>query len=63
MQPSDLTAIRRRMGLTQDGLAKLMNVDVRTIRRWESGERSIPGPAVALLELLKLLTEKGVKLD
>jgi transcriptional regulator with XRE-family HTH domain len=49
--PDDLKAARRALGLSADGLARMVRVeDGRTIRRWESGERDIPGPVTVLLE-------------
>ena len=41
------------MGLSQNGLAELLNVkNGRTIRKWESGENDIAGPAQVLLAIL-----------
>ena len=54
MSPDDFRAIRAKtLGLTPYELAPLMGVHVRTIQRWENGERSVPGIAVALLEYLQ----------
>ena len=36
----------------QSALARRLLVDSRTVRRWISGEREIPGPAIAAIELL-----------
>ena len=33
---------RATLSLTQENLANMFNVDVRTIRRWEKGENDIP---------------------
>lgn len=45
--------IRRKAGLTQSGLARRLRVsDLRTIRKWEAGEREISGPVSLLMELL-----------
>lgn len=53
MTPAELLAIRNRYGLTQSGLAALLRIsDRRTIRRWESGEIPITGPASIILELM-----------
>jgi DNA-binding transcriptional regulator YiaG len=48
----ELKAARTRLGLTQAGLAALLRVDGRTIRKWEAGDREIPGTAEVALEAL-----------
>lgn len=53
MTPSTFKSIRQRAGLTQSGLAAVLRVDdLRTIRRYEKGEREISGPVSLLMELL-----------
>lgn len=53
MTPADLKAARHALGLSAEGFAKLMRVESgRTVRRWESGERDIPGPVQALVDAL-----------
>lgn len=53
MTPDDLKAIRKRYGLTIRGLAALLRIrDEKTIRRWESGEVPVSGPASIVLELM-----------
>ena len=53
MLPADFNAIRKRAGLTQSGLAERLRIkDLRTIRKWEAGEREISGPVSLLMELL-----------
>jgi DNA-binding transcriptional regulator YiaG len=53
MTPATFKAIRQRAGLTQSGLAALLRIgDLRTIRRWEAGEREISGPVCILMEML-----------
>ena len=48
---------RRALGLSTNQCAELFKVsDGRTIRRWEKGERDIPGPAQVLMRAL--LAEK-----
>jgi transcriptional regulator with XRE-family HTH domain len=49
--PEELKAARHALGLSADGLARMVRVeDGRTVRRWEAGEREIPGPVIVLLE-------------
>jgi DNA-binding transcriptional regulator YiaG len=53
MNPATFKAIRTRAGLSQSGLAALLRVeDVRTIRRYELGERAVSGPVSLLMELI-----------
>jgi transcriptional regulator with XRE-family HTH domain len=50
--PADLKAARHALGLSADGLARMVRVeDGRTVRRWEAGEREIPGPVTVLMEI------------
>jgi DNA-binding transcriptional regulator YiaG len=53
MTPATFKSIRQRAGLTQSGLAAVLRIeDLRTIRRYEHGEREISGPVSYLMELL-----------
>jgi DNA-binding transcriptional regulator YiaG len=52
MPPEELRAIRTEMGDTQAQAAERYGVDLRSYKRWELGERSIPGPVVVLSGLL-----------
>lgn len=53
MTPSDLLALRHRLGLTQAALAPLLGAGgARTIRMWESGRRKIPRSVEMLAENL-----------
>lgn len=42
MTSAKLRSARERLGMTQQQLADALGVDLRTIRRWENGEREIP---------------------
>jgi DNA-binding transcriptional regulator YiaG len=44
----ELRAIREELGLQQNEAPQLFGVALNTYKRWERGERSIPGPAVIL---------------
>ena len=35
--PAEVAALRHMMGLSQDHMARLLGVNVRTVRSWESG--------------------------
>lgn len=54
VKPEVFKRIRtERLGMTQSQLAAVLRIDdIRTIRRWETGERSISGPVTFLMELL-----------
>jgi transcriptional regulator with XRE-family HTH domain len=48
---TDFRAAREVLGLSADALARMLNVDDgRTIRRWEAGERELPGPVIVMME-------------
>lgn len=51
MTPAELKSARHALGLSAEGFAKWVRVESgRTVRRWESGERDIPGPVQVLVE-------------
>lgn len=53
MKPAAVKAIRKRYGLSVEGLAALLRIGSRrTVMRWESGEVPISGPASIVLELM-----------
>lgn len=43
MTPAELRVARERLGLTGDAIAQLLDVEGRTLRRWEAGTSLIPG--------------------
>jgi DNA-binding transcriptional regulator YiaG len=54
--PADLKSARTALGLSAEGFARLVRVESgRTVRRWEAGERDIPGPVQVLVDLLLAL--------
>lgn len=55
MTPDQLRTARARLGLTQAGLARALRMadnGARTIRRYEAGTRTIPGPVELAVEYL-----------
>lgn len=44
--PKRLRQARQMLGLSQPDLAKILDVDPRTLRRWELGQMPIPRTAV-----------------
>jgi len=45
--------VRAKLELTQSQFARLVHVEVSTIRNWEQGRRQPEGPALALLTALE----------
>lgn len=53
MTANEFRSARTRLGLSQAGLGALMRCDERTVRRWEAGDREVPGPVEVLLQALE----------
>ena len=51
LQPGDVAALRRFIGLTQAKFAEALGISVHTLRNWEQDRRSPVGPALALLRI------------
>ncbi len=49
--PERLESFREAVGLSSRGLARLLRVDNRTLRRWRRGTTPNPGHLVALFDL------------
>jgi putative transcriptional regulator len=52
MPRRDVRALRRRLGFSQRQFARLLRVNVDTLRGWEMGRRRPRGPAAGLLQVL-----------
>jgi len=53
MTPTQFKDARERLGLSQAELSLVFGVATdRTVRRWEAGERDIPGPVIVLMKLI-----------
>lgn len=65
MTGKELRRLRSTIGVSQAGLAKAMDLSVRTVSRWETGEGKIPRPMAKALTLMapmiKELAEAKVK--
>ena len=48
----DIKNIRQKLSMTQREFAELLGVSVKSVERWEPGEKSVTGPIVLLLRLL-----------
>jgi putative transcriptional regulator len=51
IQPGDIAALRRFVGLSQREFAAGLGISVHTLRNWEQGRRAPEGPALALLRI------------
>ena len=51
-KPIDIAALRKRVGLSQNGFALQIGVSAATLRNWEQGRRKPEGPARVLLAML-----------
>lgn len=49
----DVSALRRRLGVTQEQFAGRFGFSVATLRHWERGDRSPQGAALAFLNVIK----------
>lgn len=68
MTGAELKSARHALGLSAEGFARLVGVESgRTVRRWESGERDVPGPVVilttALMESAAVRRHFGLRID
>lgn len=60
MTPTELKYARERMGISQDGLAKIIGIHPRTLRRYETGYYVIPKTVGLLVGyLLKDIDTEG----
>ena len=51
MTGKEVTELRKKFNLTQDGLADLIGITRQAVILWESDQRIIPEPMVRLLHL------------
>lgn len=53
MTPTELKDARKALGLSAEGFAFLVQAGSgRTVRRWEAGNRDIPGPVKVIVRAL-----------
>lgn len=53
MTPANLKSARHALGLSAEGMARALQVSSgRTVRRWEAGDRDIPGPVKVALRYM-----------
>ena len=59
MNATEFKRLREAAGLTQHEVAAGLRVNIRSVQKWEGGERKVPGPVEVLMEQAKWL--KGLK--
>jgi putative transcriptional regulator len=52
VQPIDVAAIRKRLGLSQDAFAQKFGLSAATLRDWEQGRRQMDRTARAFLKVI-----------
>ena len=57
MTAAEFLTLRRRTGLSQAKLARLIGVCIATVSRWERGVTAVPGPVGKLME--RMAAETG----
>lgn len=58
MTPKEIKDIRNWLGLSQSDFAMMLGIaSDRTIRRWEDGDKNIPGPVEVLCDLIETFPE------
>lgn len=58
MTPAELKSKRHALGLSAERFARLVRVrSGRTVRKWEAGDRDIPGPVEVIVELAEAVPE------
>ena len=60
---ADVLELRRRLGLTQPQLAKIVGVTEKTVRRWESGETTIAEVNLYALQEITNIVEQARKVQ
>ena len=50
-RPTDVKAVRAKLGASQSEFSLMIGVSVATLRNWEQGRRTPDGPALALLRI------------
>ncbi|MCI0622304.1 MAG: helix-turn-helix domain-containing protein [Acidobacteria bacterium] len=61
MQPAELKAARKKLGMTQPQLADALGVDRVSVARWETGTRRIPPMLRLALKAIQMERRKGDK--
>lgn len=57
LKPHDIKKIREKIKVSQPVFAKLLNISIETVRKWEQGDRH---PTGSSLKLLNLVCDHGI---
>jgi transcriptional regulator with XRE-family HTH domain len=57
--PEELIAIRQRLGLGKELMARVLGVGVSSVHRWERGDTGPTGPVLQLYRALRLALDHG----
>lgn len=57
MTPAQFKAARKRLGLSQSELARILNVNPRTVRKWERDDDTRPPNPIACRVLSWMLSD------
>lgn len=57
--PEKILELRTAYGQTQEQFARRLRVHAQSVRRWEQGLATPPGPVTALLDVLTVLLGPG----
>ncbi len=52
-EPADVKSIRQKFGMTQQQFADFLMISVRTLQKWEQGERDPDGASHTLLRVME----------
>lgn len=61
VEPMDIKAIREKADLSQNDLASMMRVSLRTLQNWEQGRSRPTGPASALIRIFEKMPESAIE--
>ena len=54
VRPGDIKALRKKLELSQQELALLLDVGVDTVRKWEQGRNKPEGPSRRMLQAMQI---------
>ena len=58
MTPNELKTARKALGLSAAKMGRRLEVDPRTVRRWEAGPQAVPGPVKVAVGFMLASTKK-----
>ncbi len=61
MTPAEIRSIREHLGLSQEEFADVLNIDVRSVRRWETGQQDIHAGNAAAIRKIVDITATNVR--